>query len=83
MPRKSTNGTIPAADDADAESEEQVKILEEQGGFDEIVVWGHEAIPAADDPFVKGVEEWIRLAEAVRMFALLLALLTLLDEFHR
>lgn len=68
-------------DETETESEEQVKILEEQGGFDEVVVWGHEAVPAADDPFVKGVEEWVRLAEAVCVLALLLVLLTLLDEF--
>jgi ribonuclease H2 subunit C len=29
------------------------------------VVWAHETIPAADDPYVKGVEEWIKFAEAV------------------
>ena len=64
-PSKTANGTAPPADDAQADSEDPVKILEEQGGFDEVVVWGHEAVPAADDPFVKGVEEWVRLAEAV------------------
>lgn len=76
-------GADPAVDETETESEEQVKILEEQGSFDEVVVWGHEAVPAADDPFVKGVEEWVRLAEAVCMLALLLVLLTLLDEFDR
>ncbi|OOF90822.1 hypothetical protein ASPCADRAFT_58788 [Aspergillus carbonarius ITEM 5010] len=58
----------PTSADVEVEEvipEEPVKILEKQGTFNEYVVWGHEWVPAADDPFVKGVEEWIKLAEAV------------------
>lgn len=53
-------------DEGEAEPEEPVKILEAQGTFEDIVVWGHEIPPAADDSFVKGVEEWLRFAESVR-----------------
>lgn len=53
------------AEDAEAEPEEPVKIMEVQSTFDEFVVWGHEALPAADDTFVKGVEEWLQFADAV------------------
>jgi ribonuclease H2 subunit C len=49
----------------EAEPEEPVKILETQGTFDDFIVWGHEALPAADDTFVKGVEEWLQFADAV------------------
>lgn len=45
--------------------EEPVKVLESQATFEKFVVWGHEIPPAADDTFVKGVDEWIKLAEAV------------------
>ncbi|KAJ5674249.1 Ribonuclease H2 subunit C [Penicillium macrosclerotiorum] len=45
--------------------EEPVNILETQGTFDGMVVWGHEVLPASDDTFVKGVEEWIRFAETM------------------
>jgi ribonuclease H2 subunit C len=38
------------------------------GTFEDLVVWGHEALPAADDTFVKGVEEWLQFAEAVCSF---------------
>lgn len=48
-----------------SEVEEPVKVLEAQGTFDEMMVWGHEILPAADDTFVKGVEEWVRFAETV------------------
>ncbi|KAJ9192169.1 hypothetical protein DTO164E3_8505 [Paecilomyces variotii] len=51
----------------DGELEEPIKVLETQATFDEFVVWGHEIMPAADDPFVKGVEEWIKFAEAMHL----------------
>lgn len=68
-----TDRTIPSSrrldsngeEDVDAEPEELVKIFETQGTFDEMIVWGHEILPAADDSFVKGVEEWVRFAETV------------------
>lgn len=69
-----TDRTLPAnkASDKDAEKEvfevtpeEPVKILETQGTFDEMVVWGHEFLPAADDSYIKGVEEWVKFAETV------------------
>jgi ribonuclease H2 subunit C len=45
----------------------EVKVLEQKGRFDEIRVWGHDAVPEADDVFVKGVQEWIGFAEAVSL----------------
>jgi ribonuclease H2 subunit C len=58
-----------AGDDADQEEQDddeiEVKVLEEQSEFDEIVVWGHEAIMDEADPYVRGMEEWIGLAEKV------------------
>lgn len=60
--QKDGNGSTE--DDVEAE-QDPVKILEKQNTFDEFMVWGHESIPAADDPYVKGVEEWLKLAEAV------------------
>lgn len=44
---------------------EQVHVIEGNAVFNEMIVWGHEIVPAADDPFVKGVEEWIAFAEGV------------------
>ena len=67
-----TERTLPPApkhntstDDIEGEPEEPVKIFEKQATFDEFLVWDHEAVPAVDDPYVKGVEEWLKLAEAV------------------
>jgi ribonuclease H2 subunit C len=61
---------VPNDDDevVEFEPEEPVKILEINGTFEDLVVWGHEALPAADDTFVKGVEEWLQFAEAVCSF---------------
>ena len=47
--------------------EEEVKVLEEVASFEELIVWGHEAMPEDDDTFVKGMEEWVRFAEAVSL----------------
>lgn len=52
-------------EEGETEPEEPVKVLEAQGTFDELMLWGHEILPAADDTFVKGVEEWVRFAETV------------------
>lgn len=72
QPSKSQSESTYTAVDSDIEIEDEeeeapepVKILEEVSTFDNIVVWGHDRIPASDDPFVKGIEEWISFAEAI------------------
>ncbi|KAL4786777.1 ribonuclease H2 non-catalytic subunit-domain-containing protein [Aspergillus varians] len=65
-----TDREIPTAASSESvneegERDEPVKILEKQATFSDYVVWGHETIPAADDSFVKGVEEWVKFAEAM------------------
>ena len=54
--------------DVEMEMEKQVevKMMERKAGFEEILVWGHEMAPEDDDVYVKGVQEWIAFAEAVR-----------------
>jgi ribonuclease H2 subunit C len=53
-------------DDDDEITQEPVKTLEEQGSFDEIVVWDHEVTPdESSDAYAKGIEEWISFAEQV------------------
>jgi ribonuclease H2 subunit C len=50
----------------EVEKEVDVKIMEEQSEFDHIMLWGHEALPdEVSDPYVRGMEEWIALAEHV------------------
>lgn len=50
---------------AGREGEVEVKMVERRAEFGEVVVWGHESVPEADDVYVRGVEEWIGFAEAV------------------
>ncbi|KAE8146313.1 ribonuclease H-like domain-containing protein [Aspergillus avenaceus] len=57
--------TQSGVNDGNDEAVEPVKVLEKQATFNDYVVWGHELIPAADDSFVKGVEEWVKFAEAM------------------
>lgn len=36
--------------------------------FDEMVVWGHEAVAdAAGDPYVRSIEEWLQVSEKVSL----------------
>ena len=50
----------------DREEPLEVGALSGKTSFDEIVVWGHEAVAdSSDDPYVRGVEEWISFAEQV------------------
>jgi len=70
--KSNSNGMVPSVDDDKEEDEDEdedeaepVKILEEIGSFDEVMVWGHEQVPAGDDVFVRGMEEWIGFAEAM------------------
>lgn len=52
-------------EDAVAPKQIETKIMAQQGSFEEIMVWGHDAVPADDDIYVKGMQEWIGFAEAV------------------
>ena len=71
LPSKSNTPTYTTVDEdievAEEEEEppEPVKILEQSSTFEDIVVWGHDVVPTNEDPFVKGIEEWISFAEAI------------------
>ena len=54
----------------DEEQEEPTKIMEEVAQFDEMQIWGHETMPAEDDIYVRGMEEWIGFAEAMHSYDL-------------
>ena len=54
-----------AEDDDPDDKPEPVKILQSAVTFKEVTVWGHDMLPALDDPFVKGIGEWIAFAEAI------------------
>ncbi|MCJ1469450.1 hypothetical protein MMC07_008083 [Pseudocyphellaria aurata] len=47
------------------DKDEVVKALDEVAHFEELVVWGHETVPEDDNVFVKGMEEWIKFADAI------------------
>lgn len=56
--------------DVDAEEDEEempLGALETKAEFEEMVIWGHETMAdAAQDPYVRSVEEWVQLSEQVR-----------------
>lgn len=59
---------IDGEEDDDVEDNEpavEVKLMEELATFEEMMVWGHETVPEDGDEYVRGVEDWIGMAEAV------------------
>jgi len=61
----------PAVEDREEDDEEkeiEVKVIEEAGEWDSIMVWGHEIVMDEEDPYVRGVEEWIDFSAAVSFF---------------
>lgn len=58
----------PEVVDLDAEEEMPLGALEAKAEFDEVVIWGHESVAdASSDPYARGFEEWIAVAEQVRV----------------
>jgi ribonuclease H2 subunit C len=50
----------------DLEAETPQGSLQVQAEFDEMLVWGHEStVDASADPYLRGAEEWLALAEKV------------------
>ncbi len=42
--------------------------MDEIASFDSITIWGHEVLPdASENPYVRGIEEWMKFAKAVCM----------------
>lgn len=53
-----------ARGDLDGES---VSVLSDIAAFDAITVWGHDEVPdRSDDPLLRGLDEWLGFAHAVR-----------------
>jgi ribonuclease H2 subunit C len=59
---------VDEEEDGEDENLVETKIVEEIAVFDEVMIWGHEAsVDVTEDPYTKGMEEWISLAEAVSL----------------
>jgi ribonuclease H2 subunit C len=56
-------------DDVEAEGEiEEVKVAEQIGTFDAVVVWDHGGpVDAERDMYIRGVREWIGFAESMHV----------------
>jgi len=62
----------PQMDEDDLSADEgqdvpqEVVIMQEAASFDKLTIWGHEAVPSeSEDPYIKGVQEWIQCASSV------------------
>lgn len=60
--------TARPAGTEDEELSDPVGTMRVTADFDELVVWGHEAVAdAAEDPYVRSMEEWLQVADKVRV----------------
>lgn len=64
-PSMAVPGAEDGMDDGNVPKEIETLTMEHHARFEEIMVWEHEAVPYAEDVYVKGIEEWIGFAEAV------------------
>ncbi len=56
-------------DPLDEGEEVETTTMEEFATFEDITIWGHETVPEdADNPYAKGIQEWIEFAQAVGLF---------------
>ena len=60
--RADTDGTESLEEE---EPEEPAKAIQDIASFNEIIIWGHEALPEHNDMFSKSMEEWIGFAGAI------------------
>lgn len=65
LPRQPVDDREADEEEEEEEKEIEVKIAEEVGEWDSIMVWGHEAVMDEEDPYVRGVEEWVGFSAAV------------------
>ena len=75
-----SKSVVAEEEDEEDEDEPDVKIMEEQSEFNDLMLWGHEALPDDNvDPYVRGMEEWIAFADQVCYPSLKLFKLTFPD----
>lgn len=66
LPQDNTQAGGEGHDDDDDEETVEVRVVEEVGRFDRVVVWGHESVPdEAEDPYSRGLTEWLAFAQAM------------------
>jgi len=53
-------------EDEGLEDNEELQVVKQVAAFDHVVVWNHETLPdPLEDPYSKGITEWIGFADAV------------------
>ncbi|OAA57828.1 Ribonuclease H2, subunit C [Cordyceps fumosorosea ARSEF 2679] len=73
-PDKLKKETLLSSDDQDTNDDEVVPMetvgtMRVTGEFDEMVIWSHESMAAAAaDPYVRSVEEWLKVSDKIHGF---------------
>ncbi|KXS93811.1 hypothetical protein AC578_5120 [Pseudocercospora eumusae] len=70
LPEKYTGLILQKTDATSQQDEEEdVKEVKTIGSFSDVVIWGHEVQPdRKEDVYVRGVEEWIWVAEGIHAY---------------
>ncbi|KAF4584229.1 ribonuclease H2 subunit C [Ophiocordyceps camponoti-floridani] len=55
-------------DDGAVAAEPETETLRVTARFDEVLVWAHEATMDSTDEYVRGVEEWLQVADKIHSF---------------
>jgi len=76
LPQSRTQPQQPSADDDDDDEDAgveestpvEVKIAEQIGEFDQVIVWGHGGeVDGSGDAFIRGMDEWVGFAESMHV----------------
>lgn len=55
-------------DDEDITPLEPIGTMQSTAEFDEMVIWSHEEVASSTtDPYVRSIEEWVQMADKVRI----------------
>ncbi|KAI4867967.1 ribonuclease H1 small subunit [Hypoxylon rubiginosum] len=53
----------------DQDEQPEMGVMQGKATFDELMVWGHESlVDSNEDPYLRGVEEWISFAEQIHSY---------------
>ncbi|KAI1097067.1 ribonuclease H1 small subunit [Jackrogersella minutella] len=51
------------------EDQLEIRAMERKATFDELMIWNHETLAnSSDDPYLRGMEEWISFAEQIHSY---------------
>ncbi|CAM1511059.1 Fc.00g085720.m01.CDS01 [Cosmosporella sp. VM-42] len=67
--QKPAHPEVEAPENDDNEPAAEFGTMQVTADFDEMVIWGHEAVAdAAGDPYIRSMEEWLQVADQIHAY---------------